>query len=47
MLHYKACARTRKEKAADIALVVFGVLATAYTTAQTLKVCGHIHWRWY
>lgn len=38
MLHYKACARTRKEKAADIALAVFGVLATAYTTVQTLKL---------
>jgi len=38
MLHYKACARTRKEKAGDIALMVFGVLASAYTTAQTIKL---------
>ena len=38
MLHYKACARTRKEKAGDIALIIFGVLAAVYTTAQTLKV---------
>ncbi|KAI9457129.1 transmembrane amino acid transporter protein-domain-containing protein [Russula earlei] len=36
MLHYKACARTWKQKAADIALVVFGVIATAYTSAQTV-----------
>jgi proton-coupled amino acid transporter len=36
MLHYKACARTWKQKAADIALGVFGVVAAIYTTAQTL-----------
>jgi proton-coupled amino acid transporter len=44
MLHYKACARTRKEKASDIALMVFGVLAAVYTTAQTLKVDRHPPW---
>jgi hypothetical protein len=38
MLHYKACARTWKEKAADIALGVFGVVAAIYTTAQTILV---------
>jgi len=38
MLHYKACARTWKEKAADIALGVFGVVAAVYTTAQTILV---------
>ncbi|PPQ89338.1 hypothetical protein CVT25_003175 [Psilocybe cyanescens] len=38
MLHLKACARTRKEKAADIALIIFGVVAAAYTTTQTLKL---------
>jgi proton-coupled amino acid transporter len=38
MLHYKACARTWKQKAADIALGVFGVVAAIYTTAQTLVV---------
>ena len=38
MLHYKACARTWKEKAADIALGVFGVVAAIYTTTQTLYV---------
>ncbi|KAI0303608.1 amino acid transporter [Multifurca ochricompacta] len=36
MLHYKACARTWKQKAADIALGVFGVAAAVYTTTQTL-----------
>jgi hypothetical protein len=38
MLHYKACARTRKQKAADIALMIFGTLAAAFTTIQTIKV---------
>jgi len=36
MLHYKACARTWKQKAADIALIVFGVVATSYTSVQTI-----------
>ncbi|KAI0041159.1 hypothetical protein FA95DRAFT_1591132 [Auriscalpium vulgare] len=36
MLHYKACAHTLKQKAADIALGVFGVVAALYTTVQTL-----------
>jgi len=38
MLHYKACARTWKQKAADIALGVFGVVAAVYTTAQTISL---------
>ncbi|EMD34028.1 hypothetical protein CERSUDRAFT_141455 [Gelatoporia subvermispora B] len=38
MLHYKACARTRREKAQDIALMIFGMLAATYTTIQTVKV---------
>jgi hypothetical protein len=38
MLHYKACAVTWKQKAADIALGVFGVVAAIYTTVQTLIV---------
>lgn len=38
MLHYKACARTRKQKVADIALMVFGLIAAAYTTVQTVRV---------
>lgn len=40
MLHYKACARTRKQKIADIALMVFGLIAAAYTTIQTVRVSG-------
>jgi len=38
MLHYKACARTWKQKAADIALGIFGVVAALYTTGQTIAV---------
>ncbi len=38
MLHYKACARTRKQKAADIALMIFGIAACAYTSTMTIKV---------
>jgi len=38
MLHYKACAKTRKEKIADIALMVFGFVATVYTTFQTIRL---------
>jgi len=38
MLHYRACSRTRKQKAADIALIIFGLVAATYTTIQTLKL---------
>ncbi|KAH9068485.1 transmembrane amino acid transporter protein-domain-containing protein [Lactarius deliciosus] len=38
MLHYKACARTWKQKAADIALGVFGAIAAVYTTVQTVAL---------
>ena len=38
MLHYKACARTLREKVADILLMVFGWLAAIYTTVQTISV---------
>ncbi|GAA5876473.1 hypothetical protein JCM1840_005549 [Sporobolomyces johnsonii] len=38
MLHYKACAHTRKQKVADIALFVFGLLAAIYTTSQTITL---------
>ena len=38
MLHYKAAAFTRKQKIADIAMMVFGIIACVFTTAQTLKV---------
>ncbi len=38
LLHYKAVARTRSEKWKDIAMIVFGMIAAAYTTVQTIKV---------
>jgi len=38
MIHYKACAKTRKEKLADLALVAFGFVAAVYTTVQTIRV---------
>ncbi|KAE9398833.1 hypothetical protein BT96DRAFT_939884 [Gymnopus androsaceus JB14] len=38
MLHYKACARTRKQKLGDIAMIVFGLAAAAFTTIQTVKL---------
>ncbi|KIJ51497.1 hypothetical protein M422DRAFT_203731 [Sphaerobolus stellatus SS14] len=40
MLHYKACARTRTQKAVDIVLMVFGAFAAVFTTVQTLKLMG-------
>lgn len=36
MLHYKAISRTRKQKLADIVLIILGFMAAAYTTIQTL-----------
>lgn len=39
LLHLKACARTRKQKAADIILIAFGAIATVYTTVQTVSCC--------
>ncbi|KAF9048555.1 transmembrane amino acid transporter protein-domain-containing protein [Panaeolus papilionaceus] len=38
MLHYRACSRTRKQKLADIALIIFGLCAAAYTSIQTLRL---------
>ncbi|KAF4614123.1 hypothetical protein D9613_007849 [Agrocybe pediades] len=38
MLHYKACSRSRKAKIADITLIVFGLLVTAYTTVMNLNL---------
>jgi len=38
MLHLKAVARTRRQKISDWALIVFGLVAAAYTTIQTIKV---------
>lgn len=40
MLHYKAISRTRTQKVADIALIIFGLAAAVYTTIQTTKVCS-------
>ncbi|KAH8117950.1 transmembrane amino acid transporter protein-domain-containing protein [Phellopilus nigrolimitatus] len=38
LLHYKACARTRRAKIADMALLAFGSAAAVYTTVQTLAL---------
>ncbi|KAJ3982984.1 vacuolar amino acid transporter 4 [Lentinula detonsa] len=38
MLHYRACAHTRKKKLADIAMIVFGLVAAVFTTVQTIKL---------
>ncbi|GAA5935953.1 uncharacterized protein JCM15063_001858 [Sporobolomyces koalae] len=38
LLHYKACAHTRKQKVLDIALLIFGVVAAIYTTSQTVTL---------
>lgn len=38
MLHYRACAHTRKQKLADMAMIVFGLIAAAYTTIQTIRL---------
>ncbi|KAF7374408.1 Aa-trans domain-containing protein [Mycena sanguinolenta] len=38
MLHYKACADTTRKKAADIAMIIFGVVAAVYTTMQTVQL---------
>lgn len=38
MLHYKAVAKTRAQKLADILLGVFGMAAMIFTTTQTIKV---------
>ncbi|TFY57488.1 hypothetical protein EVJ58_g6989 [Rhodofomes roseus] len=38
LLHYKACAHTRRQKIADIALMIFGMVAATYTTIQTVRL---------
>jgi hypothetical protein len=38
MLHYKPCARTRRQSATDIALGVFGIIVSLYTTIQPIFV---------
>lgn len=37
MLHYKACAKSRTQKAIDIVLVLFGVAMAIYTSIQTVS----------
>ena len=38
MLHYRACATTRKEKIIDFLMMGFGAIVAAYMSIQTLKV---------
>ncbi|KAG5721613.1 putative amino acid permease C3H1.09c [Termitomyces sp. T112] len=38
ILHYRACARSRKQKIVDASLVVLGIVVCVYTTAQTVKL---------
>ncbi|GAA6060765.1 hypothetical protein JCM10212_006745 [Sporobolomyces blumeae] len=38
LLHYKACAHTRKQKVLDMALLVFGLVAAVYTSSQTVQL---------
>lgn len=40
LLHYKACAHTTRQKVADIALLVFGVIAAIFSTSQTVRACS-------
>ncbi|RAH74249.1 putative amino acid transporter [Aspergillus aculeatinus CBS 121060] len=37
LLHLKACAQSRRQQIADIALAIFGVLSCLYTTSLTLS----------
>jgi proton-coupled amino acid transporter len=36
MLHFKAVAKTRFRKAADVLLCIFGVIVMVYTTSLTI-----------
>lgn len=38
MLHLRARAKTRTQKGLDIALIIFGIITTVYTTIQTIRV---------
>jgi proton-coupled amino acid transporter len=44
MLHYKACAHTRKQKIADLGLMAFGFVAAIFTTVQTIRVSFRLVW---
>lgn len=37
MLHLKACAHTRRQKAIDWGFIVFGSVVGVYTTVQTVR----------
>lgn len=37
MLHYRGVSRTRGQRAADIALIIFGCVGMAYTTVMTVR----------
>jgi solute carrier family 36 (proton-coupled amino acid transporter) len=37
MLHFKAVAKTRFRKSADILLCIFGLIVMVYTTSLTIK----------
>ncbi|BGP34671.1 hypothetical protein JCM10296v2_006493 [Rhodotorula toruloides] len=41
LLHFKACARTRSQQAADLALLVFGVVAAVFSTSQTINLLSN------
>ncbi|KAG8998442.1 neutral amino acid transporter [Tulasnella sp. 427] len=38
MLHLKACAKTRRQRLADWLMIIFGVIATFYTSIGTIKL---------
>ncbi|KAI3616982.1 hypothetical protein WG66_004323 [Moniliophthora roreri] len=38
MLHYRACAHSRKQKVADMAMIVFGLATCVFTTVQTVQL---------
>jgi proton-coupled amino acid transporter len=37
MLHYKAISKTRAQRIADVALVLFGIIGMCYTTVLTVQ----------
>ncbi|KAF8627983.1 hypothetical protein AX15_004114 [Amanita polypyramis BW_CC] len=38
LLHYRACANTRRKKIADIVMITFGIVVSVYTTIQTIHL---------
>ena len=43
MLHYRGVSKTRAQRIADVALIIFGIVGMVYTTTLTVKswVSGH------